>query len=294
MSAPIAYIDRTRAYYQALGYGAPYDWAHFRDVPFARLGKPLAEARIAVVTTAAPFKPGAGNQGPGAAYNAQAKFYEVYAVAAEPIPDLRISHVAIDRDHTSAEDPGTWLPLRALRSEHSNAAPLVYGLPTNRSHRQSQADAEVLCDLMTGGGVDAAILVPNCPVCHQSVCFAARALESAGIATVIMGCARDIVEHAGAPRFLFSDFPLGNAAGRPGDPDSQLKTMRLALRLLVEAEAPRTTWVSPLRWPGPPDWREDYSNPARLSPEEIAARRAAFDQGKAQAKALRGNASAVK
>jgi hypothetical protein len=25
---PIAYIERTRSYYQALGYGAPYEWAH--------------------------------------------------------------------------------------------------------------------------------------------------------------------------------------------------------------------------------------------------------------------------
>ena len=62
-------------------------------------------------------------------------------------------------------------------------------------------------------GVDAAILVANCPVCHQSVSLAARALEAAGIATVVMGCAKDIVEHVGVPRLLFSDFPLGNRGG---------------------------------------------------------------------------------
>ena len=32
-----------------------------------------------------------------------------------------------------------------------------------------------------------------------------------------MGCAKDIVEQAGVPRFLFSDFPLGNPAGKPKD-----------------------------------------------------------------------------
>jgi len=52
-------------------------------------------------------------------------------------------------------------------------------------------------------------------VCHQTVSLAARHLEENGIATVVMGCAKDIVEYCGVPRFLFSDFPLGNAAGRP-------------------------------------------------------------------------------
>ena len=65
--------------------------------------------------------------------------------------------------------------------------------------------------------VDAAVLVPNCPVCHQTVSLVARHLEANGISTVVMGCAKDIVEHAAVPRFLFSDFPLGNSAGKPHD-----------------------------------------------------------------------------
>src|SRR2546428_6311670 len=48
----------------------------------------------------------------------------------------------------------------------------------------------------------------------------------------IMGCAKDIVEHCGVPRFLFSDFPLGNSAGRPFDVESQAQTLALALRVL--------------------------------------------------------------
>ncbi len=65
------------------------------------------------------------------------------------------------------------------------------------------------------------MLVPNCPVCHQTVSLVARHLEANGIPTVVMGCAKDIVEHAAVPRFLFSDFPLGNSAGKPHDEASQ-------------------------------------------------------------------------
>jgi len=121
-------------------------------------------------------------------------------------------------------------------------------------------------------------------VCHQTVSLAARHLEAAGIATVILGCAKDIVEHVGVPRFGFSDFPLGNPAGRPHDRASQEFTLDLALRLLAAAPGPRTTVQSPLRWSDDPGWKLDYSNVARLSPDEIARRRAEFDRQKEIAK----------
>ncbi|MEM6944074.1 MAG: glycine reductase, partial [Pseudomonadota bacterium] len=278
--SPIAYMERTRRYYQALGYGAPYGWARFDEVPFAPFAKPLHEARVAIVTTAAPYRPEAGDQGPGAPYNAAAKFYEVLSGPTDGMPDLRISHVAIDRDHTTAADIGSYFPLAALAravaaGRIGQVGPRYHCLPTNRSQRTTmERDCPALVARLMEDAVDAVLLVPNCPVCHQSAGLAARAVEAVGIPTVVMGCARDIVEHAGVPRFLFSDFPLGNAAGRPGDVASQDLTLALTLDLLVEAAAARTTRVSPLDWPGPPDWREDYSNPDRLTAEEIAARRA--------------------
>lgn len=130
-------------------------------------------------------------------------------------------------------------------------------------------------------------------MCHQTVSLAARHLEANGIPTVIMGCAKDIVEHVGVPRFLFSDFPLGNPCGRPNDLESQALTLELALRLLETAPAPRTTVQSPLRWSDNPDWKLDYSNIARLSPEEIARRRAEFDRGKEIAKTIRDRTQAA-
>ena len=124
-------------------------------------------------------------------------------------------------------------------------------------------------------------------MCHQTVSLAARHLEANGIPTVILGCAKDIVEYAGVARFLFSDFPLGNPCGRPHDAASQALTLDLALSVLERAPAPRTTVQSPLRWSDNPDWKLDFSNIARLSPEEIARRRAEFDRQKDIAKTVR-------
>jgi hypothetical protein len=124
-------------------------------------------------------------------------------------------------------------------------------------------------------------------VCHQTVSLAARYLESHGIPTVIMGCAKDIVEHCGVPRFLFSDFPLGNSAGRPFDRESQTETLELALRTLESAPAARTTVQSPLRWSEDAAWKRDYNDLSTLSPERIAERRREFDVVKAVAKTKR-------
>jgi hypothetical protein len=296
--APIPYLQRTRTYYQALGYGAPYEWAHYAQVPFHPLGKPFARCRVAIVTTAAPYRPDRGDQGPGAPYNAAAKFYAVYSGSTAQDPDLRISHVAIDRKHTTAEDPATYFPLAELRRSAADGrialvAPRFHGLPTNRSHRVTlDVDCPELLARCRADAVDAAILVPNCPVCHQSVSLAARTLEENCIATVVMGCAKDIVEHVGVPRFLFSDFPLGNAAGRPRDTASQALTLDLALTVLETAPAARTTVQSPLAWSANPDWKLDYSNIALLSDEEIRRRRAEFDKQKSVARTVRGEAGA--
>ena len=124
-------------------------------------------------------------------------------------------------------------------------------------------------------------------MCHQTVSLIARHLEENGIPTVIMGCAKDLVEYCGAPRFLFSDFPLGNAAGRPKDPDSQASTLELAMKVLETAPGPRTTVQNPLRWNEDGRWKLDFSNIDQLSEEELAAKRKAFDEQKEIAKGRR-------
>ncbi len=86
----------------------------------------------------------------------------------------------------------------------------------------------------------------------------ARHLESDGIATVILGSARDVVEHCGVPRFLFTDFPLGNPCGRPYDVPMQRRIVAMALDLLESARAPRTSVQTPFIWSDDHSWRDRY------------------------------------
>lgn len=162
----IRYMERTREYYGTLGYPA-YEWASHDDVPFTPLNKPLNQSRLALITTAAPYRAELGDQGPGAAYNAAAKFFQVFTTPALPPPDLRISHLGYDRKHTTAEDPNSWLPVARLEEAVvagtiSELTEDVIGVPTNRSQRvTSDTDAPAALKACHDLGADVALLVPS-------------------------------------------------------------------------------------------------------------------------------------
>ena len=122
----------------------------------------------------------------------------------------------------------------------------------------------------------------------------ARHLEENGIPTVIMGSAKDIVEHCGVPRFVFSDFPLGNSAGKPNDPTSQAETLELALKVLESAPGPRTTVQSPQRWSDDPEWKLDYQNVERIPTDELQRLRSEFDRIKEVGQKVRDDTLAAR
>ena len=163
---PIPYMQRTREYYLALGF-RPYRWAHFVEAPFTPLRVPLERARVTLITTAAPFQPEAGDQGPRAPYNAGAKFYQVYSAPVDDKPDLRISHVGYDRVNTVPEDINAYFPLTRLQEAVAagrigSLTPRFHGAPTNRSHRVTmETDVPELLRRCREDGSDAVVLVPS-------------------------------------------------------------------------------------------------------------------------------------
>lgn len=85
----------------------------------------------------------------------------------------------------------------------------------------------------------------------------ARHFEAEGMPTAILGSAIDIVEHCGVPRFLFTDFPLGNPCGKPFDRAMQREIVSAGLELFETATNARTTVKTPYQW-GSYLWRERY------------------------------------
>jgi D-proline reductase (dithiol) PrdB len=150
---PVRYMERTRHYYRALGYTTDYVWAKHDDVPFARLGKPLSTARIALVTTASPVDFSGTKQvwsGP----------------VSPPPPTLHTASVAWDKESTHTDDRESFLPIEsawALAAEglFGSLAPRFHGVPTDYSQRKTvERDAPQVLARLRDDGADAAILCP--------------------------------------------------------------------------------------------------------------------------------------
>ncbi len=79
--------------------------------------------------------------------------------------------------------------------------------------------------------------------------------------TVIIANARDIVEHCGVARLLFTDFPLGSPCGEPFNADMQSAIVGQAFDLLETATATRTTVTAPFAWSEGEDWKGKIFTP---------------------------------
>jgi len=154
---PIRYMERTRDYYRALGYSNDYVWAHFEEVPFARLGKPLAKARIGLVTTA----------GPPGGYPRDAKGWRhPWSGPTTEQPAKLATDMAWDRESTHTDDVGTFLPIEVMKELAAEGvigglAARFHGVPTEYSQRKtSEQDAPQVLERLRDDGADAAILCP--------------------------------------------------------------------------------------------------------------------------------------
>ncbi|MEJ2587688.1 MAG: hypothetical protein P8165_08945 [Deltaproteobacteria bacterium] len=86
----------------------------------------------------------------------------------------------------------------------------------------------------------------------------ARVLEAGGISTVTYTNARDIAASAGNPRQIFLNYPLGNPAGRPHDPENQRRVLRAGLTLLQDAGEPGIIVDLPYTWSDSRKWMEKF------------------------------------
>ncbi len=80
--------------------------------------------------------------------------------------------------------------------------------------------------------VQAALLVPASTLCHQSVGLVARALELAGVPTMMLAVAKEVVEWVRPPRVALYDGQPGTVGGMPNFPEHQRRILDEALRLI--------------------------------------------------------------
>lgn len=153
--APVPYMVRTRNYYRALGYQKDYVWAHFDDVPFTRLPKPLCELNVALVATAGP---------PEASSRDASGRRRVWSCEVASPPATFDTDVAWDKESTHTDDRETFLPIDAMRRLVSRGvigglARRFHRAPTSYSHaKTTKQDAPEILQRLREDKADAALL----------------------------------------------------------------------------------------------------------------------------------------
>lgn len=262
---PVDHITQARQEYGAQGH-EPYRWATNPE-PCNRTPPPrVNESRVVLIASGGIYRRG------------QVAFHYRDDTSYRRIPrdtedrDLRIAHFGYDtRD--AARDPGVVFPLgtlKRLEGEGHIGRLCPYALTfMGGIYSQRRVRSELIPRLsreVQAMRAEIAILVPVCPVCHQSAGLIARALEAEGVATVCLTSAWHVTARVNPPRAAFLDFPLGHTSGRPGRFPEQVAIMRDALALLRRDAAPSPIEVLPYEWGE--DWKggrasDDYSWPGR-------------------------------
>ena len=233
-----------------------FDFQSPGQVPWCRLEKPLAQARIAVVSTSglhlasdSPFRAGVDPLGDTS--------FRIVPQDTKPEALALDAHYVDQR--LTASDPEVALPTRALAAlaaagEIGAVAPRHYCFCGGilRPFPGLSESATQVFECLREDQVDAVVLAPTCSICVQTVCLLARELESRGLPTVCLTLVEELSRIVGAPRTLRVRFPFGAAFGDPGNRSLQRAVLEEALGLLVTASSRDEIQTSQHGWRRPP------------------------------------------
>ncbi len=165
MAEPVKYIDRTRDYYLSQGYEKPYQWAHFDDVPFTPLARPLSECRATLVSTSDVAV--RGEDGEGRDKSREMLIGNAYSIPTDTPPERLFSRQEhYDKYATHLDDVNSYFPISRLKEKVAQGrlgslAPRCHGVYTSYSQRRTlEVDAPEVLKRCREDEVDVAILTP--------------------------------------------------------------------------------------------------------------------------------------
>ena len=215
--------------------GADYPFVRNRRAPFTPARRALPMLNLALISSAGAYIDGTTAFDTNST-SGDTSFREIPIEVEES--DLRFAARGYDPSAVQ-EDMNSELPVERLLEFEKNG--IIGQLnPVYWSFCGFIPDAGRLVDELIPKLVDrvrryevqAALLVPASVLCHQSVGLVARALELAGIPTMTLAIAKDVVESVRPPRVAFYDGKAGTVAGLPNWPEHQRRILDEALRLI--------------------------------------------------------------
>ncbi len=291
---PIAYMQRTRDWYLALGYGNPYVWAHYTDVPFRPLKKPLARLARDARHHRGALSARQGRPGPGRGLQRRGQVLPRLLRRHRSGP--RPAHLAC-RDRPQAHQHGGQRHLVSAagaaaagreRAGSASLAAFTARRPTAASSTPSSRglprDPRALRGRRGGRRTPRAQL-PGLPPDREPDRAPSRSERHRDRRDGLRQGHRRALRRAAIPVQRLPARQQRRQAARPCDRRPSRWSSRCACS--SRHRGPRTTVQSPLRWSEDADWKLDYCNHERLAPEEIGRLRAESDRARETARGIR-------
>ena len=212
--------------------GANYPFVHNRRAPFKPARRALPMLNLALISSAGAYIDGTEPF----ANESDASFREI-PIEVESA-DLRYAARGYD-EAAVQQDMNSEVPIERLLEFENNG--IIGQLnPVFWSFSGFLPDAGLLVaelvpkllGRLNRYEVQATLIVPASRLCHQSCALLARAIELAGVPTMMLAVEREVVETVRPPRAAYYNGELGSVAGRPNWPEHQRRILDEALRLI--------------------------------------------------------------
>ncbi|HYE16652.1 MAG TPA: glycine/sarcosine/betaine reductase selenoprotein B family protein [Pyrinomonadaceae bacterium] len=221
--------------------GEHYPWVENRHAPFRPARRALPMLNLALITSAGAYVDGT-EPFDTEVFGGDASFREI-PVEVEPA-DLKWSARGYD-PAAVAEDMNAQVPLDRLKEFEGNGIigqlnPVFWSLCgfMPNAARFTATGLGQLVERVRRYEVQAALLVPASRLCHQTLSLVARAVEAAGIPTMMLAVDREVVERARPPRAAWYPGEFGCVVGKPEWPEYQRRVLDEALRLIEPIDQP--------------------------------------------------------
>src|SRR5262245_28642384 len=215
--------------------GGDYPWVYNKRAPFTPARRALPMLNLALISSAGAYIDGT------APFDTHRSVEEVQfrEIPSEVEPeDLRFTSRGYDPAAVE-KDVNSQVPLKRLFEFESNGIigqlnEVFWSFSGFIPDAATFAERKLpqLCERIKRYEVQAVLLIPASKLCHQSVSLAARAIEDAGIPTMTLGVAKDVLESVRPPRGAFYEGQFGSVAGKPSWPEHQRRVLDEALRLI--------------------------------------------------------------
>ncbi|QEH61400.1 D-proline reductase (dithiol) PrdB [Spiroplasma chinense] len=159
-----------------------------------------------------------------------------------PVEELMVSHGGYDNGDVN-KDINCMFPIDRLRELADEGfikgvSPVLVGTMGGGGNQHVFTDetGPKIAEILKEEKTDAVVLTAGRGTCHRTAVIVQRAIEEAGIPTIMIAALPPVCSQNGTPRAVAPLVPMGANAGEPNNKEMQTNILRDTLEQLVEID----------------------------------------------------------